>query len=120
MPGVRSVLYPHHDSHPQVEIGRRQMSAGSTLVAFVIDDDGDSAKASTFQFLDALQVIDICNNLGDSKSLITHPATTTHRRVPAEQRAELGISDSLVRLSVGLEDTNDLLNDLETALKTLR
>ena len=73
-------------------------------------------KADTFRFLNALEIVDISNNLGDSKSLITHPATTTHQRLPAEERARLGITDGLVRLSVGLEDADDLCRDLDRVL----
>jgi O-succinylhomoserine sulfhydrylase len=113
LPGVDRVLYPTLDSHPQVELARRQMRAGGTLLAFHLDGGKDEA----FAFLDGLEIIDISNNLGDSKSLITHPATTTHRRVPPDQRDALGITDSLVRLSVGLEDPADLAADLEQALK---
>jgi O-succinylhomoserine sulfhydrylase len=89
------------------------MRAGSNLIAFEIAD----GKAGAFRFLNALRLIKITNNLGDAKSLITHPATTTHQRLTPEQRAELGISDGLVRLSAGLEHPDDLIEDLLTALK---
>ncbi len=111
-PNVRKVLYPGHASHPQHELAMRQMSDGSTLVSFEVD----GGKESAFRVLNALQVIDISNNLGDAKSLITHPATTTHQRLAAEERAELGIGDGLLRLSVGLEDADDLIEDLDRAL----
>ena len=88
------------------------MSGAGTVVAFAAGTD----KASAFRFLNALTLVAISNNLGDSKSLITHPATTTHSRVAPEQRATLGISDALVRLSIGLEDTADLIEDLDQAL----
>ena len=112
MPGVGQVLYPTADSHPQCELARRQLSAGGTVVSLLLEGGKDEA----FAFLDALQIFDISNNLGDAKSLVTHPATTTHRRVPPEMRQELGITDGMVRLSIGLEDTDDLLTDLAKAL----
>jgi O-succinylhomoserine sulfhydrylase len=110
--GVTKVLYPGLPSHPQAELAKRQMSGGSTLVAFEVA----GSKARAFRMMNALATIDISNNLGDSKSLITHPATTTHQRLKPEERAELGISDGLLRLSVGLEDPDDLIEDLEQAL----
>jgi len=112
-PGVTRVLYPGLASHPQAELANRQMKGGSTLVAFEVE----GGKARAFRLLNALRLIDISNNLGDSKSLVTHPATTTHQRLSPEVRAELGISDGLLRLSVGLEDAADLVEDLEQALK---
>ncbi len=112
-PGVTRVLYPGLPSHPQADLARRQMKGGSTLVAFELE----GGKARAFRFMNALRLIDISNNLGDSKSLVTHPATTTHQRLSPEARAELGIGDGLLRLSVGLEDAADLMEDLEQALK---
>jgi O-succinylhomoserine sulfhydrylase len=111
-PGVRWVCYPWLDSHPQRKLAGRQMSGGGTVVTFELDGGKDAA----FAVLDALRVIDISNNLGDAKSLITHPATTTHRRMGPEGRARVGITDGVVRLSVGLEDVEDLLEDLDQAL----
>jgi O-succinylhomoserine sulfhydrylase len=111
-PKISRVLYPGLPSHPQYELARRQMNAGGTLVAFDLAGD----KAGCFRFLDALRLVDISNNLGDSKSLVTHPATTTHSRLKPEQRAELGIGDQLVRLSAGLEAERDLIADLARAL----
>ena len=90
----------------------RQMKRGSTIVAFELD----GGKERAFRFLNALKLVDISNNLGDSKSLVTHPATTTHQRLSAGERAALGIGDGLVRLSVGLEDVEDLKADLAQAL----
>ena len=110
--GVTRVAYPGLASPPQAELAKRQMGGGSTLVAFEVA----GGKARAFRLLNALATIDISNNLGDSKSLITHPATTTHQRLKPEERAELGISDGLLRLSVGLEDPADLIEDLEQAL----
>ena len=112
---VNRVLYPELASHPQHDLAMRQMSAGSTIVSFYIP----GGKEAAFKFLNTLELVDISNNLGDSKSLITHPATTTHQRLSPEERAELGITDDLVRLSVGLEDCEDLKSDLDQAL-TLR
>jgi len=110
---INWVRYPFLDSHPQVELARRQMSAGGTVITFELDGGKDQA----FEVLDRLEVIDISNNLGDAKSMVTHPATTTHRRLGPEGRAKVGITDGVVRLSVGLEDVDDLREDLERALK---
>ena len=110
--GVARVLYPGLTSHSQHALAKRQMSAGGTIVSF----DVAGGKNSAFAFLDRLCLVDISNNLGDSKSLITHPATTTHQRLSVEDRAALGIGDGLVRLSVGLEDVEDIKIDLAEAL----
>ncbi len=112
---VRRVLYPFNDAHPQAELARRQMRRGSTLIAFEVEGGRDGA----FEFQRALKLIDISNNLGDSRSIITHPATTTHSKLSAEARAELGIGDGVMRLSVGLEDPEDLREDLERGLAAL-
>ncbi len=112
-PGVTRVLYPALDSHPQAALARRQMSGGSSIVAFEVT----GGKARAFRLLNALELVDIANNLGDAKSLITHPATTTHQRIPAPERAELGITEGLLRISVGLEDVEDVKEDLAQALK---
>jgi len=109
---VQRVLYPFRADHPQAELARRQMTGGGTLVTFVVD----GGKEGAFRFANALRLIRISNNLGDSKSLLTHPATTTHQRFTPEARAEMGISDGLVRLSVGLEHPDDLIADLHQAL----
>jgi O-succinylhomoserine sulfhydrylase len=112
--GVDRVLYPGRTDHPQHELARRQMHGFGTLVAFELP----GGKAGAFRFANALSIIGISNNLGDAKSLITHPATTTHQRLSPQVRAEMGISEGLLRLSVGLEDVDDLLADLADALKT--
>jgi O-succinylhomoserine sulfhydrylase len=112
-PKIMRVLYPGLPSHPQYDLARRQMKDGGSLVAFEIG----GGKEECFRFLDALRLVDISNNLGDAKSLVTHPATTTHSRLAPEARAELGISDALVRFSAGLEAEADLLADLERALQ---
>jgi len=112
-PAVRAVRYPWLPSHPQHDLARRQLDGGGTIVTFEVD----GGKAAAFAVLDALQLVDISNNLGDAKSLATHPATTTHRRIGPEARAALGITDGVVRLSVGLEDVDDLTDDLGRALQ---
>ncbi|MGF1596132.1 MAG: O-succinylhomoserine sulfhydrylase [Acidimicrobiales bacterium] len=111
-PEAGTVRYPGLPSHPQYEVAARQMQAGGTL--FTIDLPG--GKEAAFAFLDALELFDISNNLGDAKSMVTHPATTTHRRLPPEARAAVGIGDGMVRLSIGLEDIDDLHDDLDRAL----
>ncbi|NKB53172.1 MAG: O-succinylhomoserine sulfhydrylase [Rhizobiaceae bacterium] len=111
---VKRVIYPGRSDHPQAELVKRQMSAGSTLVAFELD-----GKSQAFGFENALEVIQISNNLGDAKSLVTHPATTTHKNLSKEDRDALGISDGVVRLSLGLEDIDDLLADLDRALAAI-
>lgn len=111
-PKVKKVLYCGRDDHPQRDIAKKQMSGGGQMVAFEVDGDKDAA----FRVQNALGIIRISNNLGDAKSLVTHPATTTHFRLTPEQRAELGISDGLIRLSVGLEAASDLQGDLDQAL----
>jgi len=110
---VSAVNYPGLKSHRGYEINARQMSGGGTTLSFEVK----GGQSALFAVMNALKVIDISNNLGDSKSLITHPASTTHRRLAPEMRAELGINDSLARLSVGLEHSTDLIKDLEQALK---
>lgn len=111
-PKVGKLLYPHHPAHPQYELGKRQMKAGSTLVAFELK----GGKEAAFKTGDNLAVIVTSNNLGDAKSIIAHPATTTHQRFDPATRAEMGITDGLLRLSVGLEDADDLIADLAYAL----
>ena len=111
-PAVERTLYPGRSDHPQHDLARRQMSAGSSLVSFELR----GGKAAAFGLANALQLIGLSNNLGDAKSLITHPATTTHQSLTPEVRASLGISDSMLRLSAGLEDPNDLIADLIQAL----
>ncbi len=112
MPGIARVLYPHLDSHPQAALCRKQMKLGGTMVTFEVE----GGKKKAFDLLRHLGIIDISNNLGDAKSLMTHPASTTHRNIGAEARAMMGITDGMVRLSVGLEDTDDLIADLKQAM----
>jgi O-succinylhomoserine sulfhydrylase len=109
---VTRVLYPFRADHPQHNLARAQMDGGGGVVSFEVEGGKDGA----FRVENALRLIDISNNLGDTKSLITHPATTTHQRLSPEARAELGIGDGLLRMSVGLEDPADLCEDLEQAL----
>ncbi|KQY98380.1 O-succinylhomoserine sulfhydrylase [Pseudolabrys sp. Root1462] len=106
------LIYPGRADHPQADIVKKQMKAGSTLIAFEIK----GGKEGAFRFLNGLKLTQITNNLGDAKTLITHPMTTTHQRLTPEQRAELGIGDGMVRLSCGLEHQDDILEDLLTAL----
>ncbi len=110
--GVRRVLWPFLESHPQAGLARRQMSDGGTVVTFTIG----GGRREAFDLLNALQLIPISNNLGDAKSLATHPASTTHHRIGAEGRAAVGIGDDMIRLSVGLEHPDDLIRDLDRAL----
>lgn len=114
-PEVKRVLYPFRADHPQQALARRLMTGGGTVVTFELAGGKDAA----FRFCDALRLIDISNNLGDAKSLVTHPATTTHMRIGPEERARLGITDGTIRLSVGLEDVADLIEDLAEALEGL-
>ncbi|MDP2734208.1 MAG: PLP-dependent transferase, partial [Hoeflea sp.] len=114
-PAVARVIYPGRADHPQAEICARQMKGGSTLVAV----DLKGGKAAAFAMQNALEVIKISNNLGDTKSLITHPATTTHKNLSEEARGELGINPGMLRLSVGIEDIDDLIEDLDHALSGL-
>jgi O-succinylhomoserine sulfhydrylase len=115
-PAVSWVRYPFLQSHPQHELATRQMSGGGTVVTFELAAEPEQAKKRAFEVLDRLRIVDISNNLGDAKSLITHPATTTHRAMGPEGRAAVGITDGVVRISVGLEDVEDLVADLEQAL----
>jgi O-succinylhomoserine sulfhydrylase len=110
---ISRLIYPGRADHPQAATVAKQMSGGSTLVAFEVDGD----KQTAFRFLNALQLIRITNNLGDAKSLVTHPATTTHQRLTPQARAELGITDGLVRFSAGLEHPDDIVGDIVAALE---
>ena len=112
-PKIETVRYPHHKTHPQYELARRQMGGGSTLVAFAPRGGKDAA----FALADALAIVGISNNLGDAKSIISHPATTTHQRFTDAEKAEMDITAGLLRLSVGLEDGDDLIADLAFALE---
>jgi O-succinylhomoserine sulfhydrylase len=111
-PKITRMIYPGRPDHPQAAVAQKQMRGGGTLVAFEVE----GGKEGAFRFQDALKLVLISNNLGDAKSLITHPATTTHQRIGPAARAELGISDGLVRLSCGLEHPDDVVEDLLAAL----
>ncbi len=112
-PKIKRVLYPTLKSHPQYEVARKQMNKGGAMLAFEIKGD----KKTTFAFMNKMQIIDISNNLGDAKSLMTHPATTTHSNMTRDEQEKIGITESMCRLSVGLENVDDLIADLEQALK---
>ncbi|MEE9139359.1 MAG: O-succinylhomoserine sulfhydrylase [Alphaproteobacteria bacterium] len=113
--GVERVLYPGLSSHPQHQLAASQMKDFGNIVAI----DVEGGKEASFRLLNALKLIDISNNLGDTKSLVTHPATTTHQRIDPEERARMGIGEGLVRFSIGLEDVDDLKDDIAQALKAV-
>src|ERR1700739_465315 len=115
-PAVRWVRYPFLASHPQYDLAKRQMSGGGTVVTFELVAPEGRGKERAFEVLDKLKLVDLSNNLGDAKSLITHPATTTHRAMGPEGRAAIGLGDGVVRISIGLEGTDDLITDLDQAL----
>ena len=112
---ITRLIYPGREDHPQAKVSQKQMRGGSTLLAFEVA----GGKQGAFRFQDALRLVRISNNLGDAKSLITHPATTTHQRLAPAERADLGISDGLVRLSVGLEHPDDIIEDVLAALEAV-
>lgn len=114
-PAIERTLYPYREDHPQAALARRQMCGGGTLVTFTVK----GGKAAAFRVANALDIIRISNNLGDAKSLITHPSTTTHQRFTEEQRLSMGIEPGMLRLSLGLEDPDDLIEDLVTALNAV-
>ena len=114
--GVSKLSYCGRPDHPQAELAAKQMTGGGQVFTF----DVGGGKAGAFRFMNALKLIRISNNLGDAKSLVTHPATTTHQRLSPEARAEAGISDEMVRISVGLESFEDLAEDIEIALRAAR
>jgi O-succinylhomoserine sulfhydrylase len=109
---TQKVMYPFRADHPQFELAKAQMRMGGTLIAFELK----GGKEAAYRFLDALQIVDISNNLGDAKSLATHPATTTHKLFEPAVQLELGVTPGLVRLSVGIEDARDLVRDVTSAL----
>jgi O-succinylhomoserine sulfhydrylase len=112
-PKISRLIYPGREHHPQAQLVKKQMRGGSTLVGFEVK----GGKAGAFRTLNGLKLARISNNLGDAKSLVTHPATTTHQRLSPEARTELGISDGFIRFSTGLEHPDDLIEDLHTALE---
>jgi O-succinylhomoserine sulfhydrylase len=109
---LASVIYPGLASHPQFDLAARQMGSGGKVLAF----DIKGGKEAAFRFMNALEIVKISNNLGDARTIATHPSTTTHQRLPDDQKAALGITPGLIRLSVGLEDAGDLIGDLKAAL----
>jgi O-succinylhomoserine sulfhydrylase len=109
---VPRILYPGLASHPQHELAMRQMSAGGTILSLFVD----GGRAQAHALLDGLELVDISNNIGDSRSLMTHPASTTHAGLSAEVRAEMGVTEGMLRLNVGLEDAQDVIEDLDRAL----
>jgi O-succinylhomoserine sulfhydrylase len=116
LPGVTRIIYPGRADHPQAELAARQMPGGGQMIAFEVE----GGKNGAFRCLNALRLIILSNNLGDTKSIVTHPATTTHFKLTPAQRDELGISDGMIRLSVGLEAVEDLADDLTNAVKAAR
>jgi O-succinylhomoserine sulfhydrylase len=112
-PKISRLIYPGRADHPQAELVKKQMRAGSTLIGFEVK----GGKQAAFRCLNALRIARISNNLGDAKSLVTHPATTTHQRLTPEARAELGISEGFIRFSAGLEHVDDLIEDFAAALE---
>jgi O-succinylhomoserine sulfhydrylase len=109
---VPRVLYPELPSHPQHDLAMRQMKAGGTILSFYVND-----RPQAHALLDALELIDISNNIGDSRSLMTHPSSTTHMGVSEEVRESMGITEGMLRLNIGLEDPADVIDDLDRALK---
>ena len=114
-PRLARLIYPGLPTHPQYDLAQSQMAAGGTVLSL----DIQGGQAAAFRFLNALKIVTISNNLGDAKSIVTHPATTTHQRLPDDQKAALGITPGLVRLSVGIEDPDDLIADLRAALEAV-
>ena len=114
-PKIAALTYCGRADHPQADLVKRQMTGGGTLVAFRVDGD----KAAAFRFGNALEIVKISNNLGDAKSILTHPSTTTHQRLPAAEREAVGITDATLRLSVGLEHVDDLIEDIDVAMRAM-
>lgn len=108
---IEKVIYPHHKSHPQYDLAKKQMKRGSNMIAFEVKGGKDAA----FSVMNKLNIIDISNNLGDTKSLVTHPATTTHSNIEPDEQSILGITQGMIRMSVGIESIEDLINDFNQA-----
>ena len=113
-PNIEKTIHPSLKQHPQYALAKKQMLKGGSIVTFNIKEN------NAFKFMNALKLFDISNNLGDTKSLVTHPATTTHRIIGEEGRKKLNIPDNMIRLSIGLEDVDDLIEDIEEALKQIK
>ena len=117
---IEKIYYPHLASSSQFNLAKKQMSGGGNIVSFKIASTKNKGKYNAFSFLNNLSLISISNNLGDTKSLVTHPDTTTHHRLNKMEKKSLSISENLIRLSVGLEDPDDLINDIDNSLKKLK
>ena len=117
---IEKIYYPHLASSSQFNLAKKQMSGGGNIVSFKIASKKNKGKCNAFSFLNNLSLISISNNLGDTKSLVTHPDTTTHHRLNKMEKKNLSISENLIRLSVGLEDPDDLINDIDNSLKKLK
>ena len=115
-PNIVNVIYPSESTHSQFELIKKQMEKGGTILTMVVK----GGKEEVFKIFNELNLIDISNNLGDTKSLVTHPATTTHRVIGEEGRRKLNIPDNMIRLSIGLEDVDDLIEDIEEAFKQIK
>ena len=117
-PGVKRVFYPGLESHPQYEIAQRQQRSGGSVLAFeVVGDTPEAQRANAWRVIDGTKLCSITANLGDTRTTITHPATTTHSRITAEARAAAGISEALLRVAIGLEDADDICRDLGHGLQ---
>ena len=117
---IDKIYYPYLKDSPQIKLAMKQMKGGGNVVSFEINAKSKEKKQKSFSFLNKLSLIDISNNLGDTKSLITHPETTTHHRLNEKEKRELGITKNLIRLSVGLEDPEDIIEDIDNSLKNLK
>ncbi len=117
---ISKIYYPFLENSPQVDLAKKQMKDGGNIISFEITSKTNEKKQKSFSFLNNLSLINISNNLGDTKSLITHPETTTHHRLNNNEKKQLGITENLIRLSVGLEDPNDIINDIDNSFKNLK
>tara|TARA_B100000900_G_C20558914_1_gene708015 strand:+ start:330 stop:1517 length:1188 start_codon:yes stop_codon:yes gene_type:complete len=117
---IKKIYYPFYENSPQIDLARKQMKDGGNIISFEIAAKKSQEKQKSFSFLNNLSLINISNNLGDTKSLITHPETTTHNRLKQKEKDELGIKKNLIRLSVGLEDSEDIINDIHKSLNKLK
>ena len=117
---INKIYYPFLNDSPQIKLAMKQMKGGGNVVSYEINAKTNEKKQKSFSFLNKLSLIDISNNLGDTKSLITHPETTTHHRLNEKEKRELGITKNLIRLSVGLEDPEDIIEDIDNSLENLK
>ncbi len=116
---IKKIFFPYLEESPQFNLAKKQMLGGGNIISFELTSKKNNEKEKSFSFLNNLSLINISNNLGDTKSLITHPATTTHHRLNKTEKMELGITKNLIRLSVGLEDAQDIIDDIENSLKKI-